>query len=177
MIALLAEEGDDLSKLESPREESSSSSKAAEPKKEETSQTVQPSQSSSAPSAHDIDIHHSRPLFPSVLRLLLENGIEDADRIKGTGVRGMLTKGDVLSFLGKASSPVGTYKEAKPEVQSPKKAEEPKVCELPSDKLKYSLKYRVIASQRPNHSSLDCFIASAEFFASEIYSTYVLFHF
>lgn len=52
----------------------------------------------------------SRPLFPSVLRLLSENGIEKADGIKGTGIRGMLTKGDVLAHLGKASGPLGTYK-------------------------------------------------------------------
>ena len=42
----------------------------------------------------------------------------------------MLTKGDVLAFLGKASGPLGTYKEPKPEAKpspaAPKK-EEPKV--------------------------------------------------
>lgn len=54
--------------------------------------------------------------------------IED---IKGTGVRGMLTKGDVLAYLGKASSPTGTFKEKGeklPELkEAPKKAELPKV--------------------------------------------------
>lgn len=55
---------------------------------------------------------HSRPLFPSVLRLLQENGISDASKIKGTGVRGMITKGDVLTFLGKASGPLGTWQAA-----------------------------------------------------------------
>ena len=45
-----------------------------------------------------------------MLRLLSENGIEKADGIKGTGIRGMLTKGDVLAHLGKASGPLGTYK-------------------------------------------------------------------
>lgn len=44
-------------------------------------------------------------------RLLLEFGIKDPESIKGTGVRGMLTKGDVLAYLGKASGPLGTYKE------------------------------------------------------------------
>lgn len=53
---------------------------------------------------------HSRPLFPSVYRLLLEHNITETNAIKGTGVRGMLTKGDVLAFLGKASNPLGTFK-------------------------------------------------------------------
>ena len=53
---------------------------------------------------------HSRPLFPSVHRLLLEHTVKNLEEIKGTGVRGMLTKGDVLTFLGKASNPLGTFK-------------------------------------------------------------------
>lgn len=130
VIALLAEEGDDISKLEAPREESSSTPKAIAPKKEEQAQPTQPVQSSSSQATHDVQIHHSHPLFPSVSRLLIENGIEDADKIKGTGVRGMLTKGDVLSFLGRASTPLGTYKETKSDLPSPKKAEEPKVCRI-----------------------------------------------
>lgn len=70
-------------------------------------------------------VTHSRPLFPSVARLLHENSVQDAEKIKGTGVRGMLTKGDVLAFLGKASSPTGTFKQAqlKPESGAPKVAE------------------------------------------------------
>ncbi|KXN82636.1 hypothetical protein AN958_02487 [Leucoagaricus sp. SymC.cos] len=34
----------------------------------------------------------------------------DLDAIRGTGVRGMLTKGDILTHLGRASGPNGTYK-------------------------------------------------------------------
>jgi pyruvate/2-oxoglutarate dehydrogenase complex dihydrolipoamide acyltransferase (E2) component len=52
------------------------------------------------------------PMFPSVVRLLEENGISP-DQVKGTGVRGMLTKGDVLAFMGKASSPTGTWRAVK----------------------------------------------------------------
>lgn len=70
-------------------------------------------------------VSHSRPLFPSVARLLQEYGVHDPEKIKGTGVRGMLTKGDVLAFLGKASSPTGTFKQAelKPGSGAPKAAE------------------------------------------------------
>ena len=70
-------------------------------------------------------ISHSRPLFPSVARLLQGHGVQDPEKIKGTGVRGMLTKGDVLAFLGKASSPTGTFKPTKlgPGAETPKKVE------------------------------------------------------
>jgi pyruvate/2-oxoglutarate dehydrogenase complex dihydrolipoamide acyltransferase (E2) component len=46
-----------------------------------------------------------------VARLLAESGVKGSE-VKGTGVRGMLTKGDVLAHLGKAKSPTGTFKEA-----------------------------------------------------------------
>ncbi|KAI1784225.1 single hybrid motif-containing protein [Ganoderma leucocontextum] len=60
--------------------------------------------------------HHSRPLFPSVLRLIQEHNISqgDVNKINGTGVRGMLTKGDVLTHLGLASGPSGTYRDTPP---------------------------------------------------------------
>lgn len=70
-------------------------------------------------------ISHSRPLFPSVARLLQVYDIQDPEKIKGTGVRGMLTKGDVLAFLGKASSPTGTFNpvQSKPGSEAPKRVE------------------------------------------------------
>jgi len=114
VIALLAEEGDDISNLQPPKEKSTpkqeaSSSTLPPPKSEaptpETSTPPPPRPHSSTP------ISHSRPLFPSVHRLLVEFNVTKPDEIKGTGVRGMLTKGDVLAFLGKASGPLGTYKE------------------------------------------------------------------
>lgn len=63
-----------------------------------------------------------------MIRLLIEGNVADAEAIPGTGVRGMLTKGDVLAYLGRASSPMGTFKEAKKEVSEPKRVEEVKVC-------------------------------------------------
>lgn len=116
-IALIAEEGDDISNLEIPAEsdspapkqeatltsQSSSSPPSSVPDKQQSTSSAPESRPHVTPSS-------SRPLFPSVLRLLSENGIEKADGIKGTGIRGMLTKGDVLAHLGKASGPLGTYK-------------------------------------------------------------------
>ncbi|KAG1832832.1 pyruvate dehydrogenase X component [Suillus variegatus] len=98
VIALLAEEGDDISNLEAPKEEqlhphlrhrhlhSPTTSKASHHPK------------------------HSKHLLPSVIRLLIEGNVADAEAIPGTGVRGMLTKGD----------------EAKKEVSEPKRVEEVK---------------------------------------------------
>ncbi|KAL0070558.1 pyridoxine biosynthesis protein [Marasmius tenuissimus] len=95
VIALLAEEGDDISNLEVPKEEDSAPALEA--------------------------------------RLLTENGIADGSKITGTGIRGMLTKGDVLAFLGKASGPLGTFKPPPSPIEqaaqsagaAPKKEEKP----------------------------------------------------
>ena len=74
---------------------------------------------------------HLRPLFPSVHRLLLEHAVTNLENIKGTGVRGMLTKGDVLTFLGKASNPLGTFKFGlSPIEEASKLAEKKKDVEL-----------------------------------------------
>jgi len=117
VIALLAEEGDDISNLEVPKEEEAppkaeepqpSSSSSSPPTQDRFASDTQPPQSSEQHS-HTLP-EHSRPLFPSVHRLLLENNITNLDSIKGTGVRGMITKGDLLTFLGKASGPLGTFK-------------------------------------------------------------------
>ncbi|KAF9501153.1 single hybrid motif-containing protein [Pleurotus eryngii] len=117
VIALLAEEGDDISNLEAPKEEAALSPPSSAP---ESKVPASPSPSlpqtsptsSSGGSSHGGHINISGTLFPSVQRLLWEHAssITDASQITGTGVRGMLTKGDVLAFLGLASNPLGTAK-------------------------------------------------------------------
>ncbi|TKY90495.1 hypothetical protein EX895_000493 [Sporisorium graminicola] len=123
-IAMLAEEGDDISNVQVPADEAAPSASPAEDQSVQTSEKSSPksttqtaaSTGSAAPStsgASSSNAHHNfrGPLFPSVQRLIAENGIEDAEsKIKGTGVRGMITKGDVLAFLGKAKSPTGSFK-------------------------------------------------------------------
>lgn len=115
VIALLAEEGDDISNLKAPEEQTPSSKETPTPEPPSASpgQATRPSLPASPTPAHPGHLDSSKPIFPSVHRLLLENGITNADKIKGTGVRGMLTKGDVLAHLGKVKSPYGTYKEVK----------------------------------------------------------------
>lgn len=128
IIAMLAEEGDDLASIEVPAQEaasSSSSPKEAAPKEEPAPSSLPPPPAATKPSPEKsashghVKITHSRVLFPSVSRILTENGISDATKIKGTGIRGMLTKGDVLAHLGLASSPWGTAKSQKPTSSSP----------------------------------------------------------
>ena len=140
-IALLAEEGDDISNLQVPVESESAEASPKQEVSKPTPKAEEPKTSSAAtPSStpsHSFHPKSSRPIFPSVLRLLQENNLSsDVDKIgiKGTGVRGMLTKGDVLAYLGKATSPNGTYKEppkpdvtpaaAKPEAPKPLTADE-----------------------------------------------------
>ncbi|KAJ7261269.1 single hybrid motif-containing protein [Mycena haematopus] len=138
VIALLAEEGDDISNLQPPPEDVSPRRKQQE-SAAASSQGPSPPAQESKPSSPPPPAHsstppsHSRPLFPSVHRLLLEYDISTPSAIKGTGVRGMLTKGDVLAFLGKASTPMGTYKETPPPMaQAQPKKEEYKPLDGPS---------------------------------------------
>ena len=120
VIALLAEEGDDISNLEAPKEEAVAPLQSKETSSSDSNSLPSPPTLKSEPlhfsGTHEPHSHshtsleHSRPLFPSVHRLLLEHNVTNAEKINGTGVRGMLTKGDVLTYLGKATNPLGTFK-------------------------------------------------------------------
>lgn len=107
-IALLAEEGDDISNLELPKE---SEQKDSAPPKESAPKESKNEQASSEPRAQPGHVSFDGPVLPSVIRLANQYGIQNAEKeIKGTGHNGMLTKGDVLAYLGKAKSPYGTAK-------------------------------------------------------------------
>ncbi|KAH7340585.1 single hybrid motif-containing protein [Rhizoctonia solani] len=153
LIALLAEEGDDISNLQPPAESESEPSKS--PKKEEqstsassagtapTSGTSPSAPESAAPSSPHHDFPKG-PLFPSVMRLLAQHHVssKDAKKIKGTGVRGMLTKGDILAHLGLASTPTGTFKITQPKdtpataSKTGPKAEGPNMAEIDAPTLR-----------------------------------------
>ncbi|GAA6001961.1 Pdx1p [Rhodotorula paludigena] len=130
LIAILAEEGDDLSSIEVPSEDAAASSgPSPSDSKSEAAPTSAPSDSdaptpspatpSPKPSAIHAHPQHSKPLLPSVLRVLALAGIEDANVIKGTGKHGILTKGDVLAYIGKIGNPRGTLPEEKPDYGHP----------------------------------------------------------
>lgn len=115
VIAVIAEEGDDLSKLEMPTESKSAAKEESKPQEapkqeaKEEPKEAKKEEAAPAPKAHR-KIESSRPMFPSAERVLAENSLteEEISKIKGTGLHGMLTKGDVLAALGKISSPYGS---------------------------------------------------------------------
>ncbi|KAF9505832.1 hypothetical protein BS47DRAFT_494276 [Hydnum rufescens UP504] len=126
LIALLAEEGDDISNLVAPAEgcgpalAPTNGPPSRQPHSPSSTTSLSPTNLSVSNSRPSTGPSHTRPLFPSVLRLLQENAL-DKLVLKGTGVRGMLRKGDVLAHIGKASSPWGTAEDPKtePSIHSP----------------------------------------------------------
>ena len=107
-IAILGEQGDDISGADALANESESSQPQPQQSEQQTTSSESSSSSNLATEVKDIHPSHSKPIFPSVLRLLIENGIEDAGAIKGTGRHGMLTRGDVLAHIGKIDNPRGS---------------------------------------------------------------------
>lgn len=113
-IAVIAEEGDDISTLEVPADDSPKQSVAAAeaPKEESKSEPVPQEErtTSATPAAHGGKGGKAQkqtyPLYPSIIQLLHENGIDPskADEIPATGPKGRLLKGDVLVYLGKAQA-------------------------------------------------------------------------
>ncbi|KAI9321495.1 hypothetical protein BX666DRAFT_2017439 [Dichotomocladium elegans] len=100
-IALLAEEGDDLSNVEMPAEIQ------AAPAVEESKapEIPKPVSAASTPTSsmdhHDLDTSKlKKPLSPAVLSLVLKHHIKDPSSIKASGPGGRLLKGDVLAHLG-----------------------------------------------------------------------------
>lgn len=117
-IALLAEEGDDLSNIEVPQEDSPAPAPTPAPASGSPADATAPASTPSSAPPSPVggaggEVLHAPPggpYLPSVARLLAEKHVTDPSQIKGTGLHGRLTKGDVLAFLGEASSPTGTFK-------------------------------------------------------------------
>ncbi|KUI65026.1 Pyruvate dehydrogenase complex protein X component, mitochondrial [Cytospora mali] len=110
-IAVIAEEGDDISKLEIPADDGAKQAAPA-PKEESKSESV-PQEERTASEPADTEAKSSGkaqkqtyPLFPSIIQLLHENGIDQSKvhEIPATGPKGRLLKGDVLVYLGKAKA-------------------------------------------------------------------------
>ncbi|CAD6568421.1 MAG: hypothetical protein TREMPRED_004535 [Tremellales sp. Tagirdzhanova-0007] len=143
IIAILAEEGDDLSSITVPAELGPEDPSSSQPKPEEKPKAKQEKASPAigtsekkpeskaegskrgkeqekAAGAHK-ELRHSRPLFPSVARLLLESPLstEEISKLKGTGKNGMLTKGDVLLALGRIKSAFGSAENMTLDIMGP----------------------------------------------------------
>ena len=107
-IAVVAEEGDDISSLEIPADESA---KAAEAPKPQTPAAPEPeaAPATSTPPKDAVvgkTFKQTYPLLPSVAHLLKENGVDESaiSSITPTGPNGRLLKGDVLAYLGKINA-------------------------------------------------------------------------
>ncbi len=130
-IAVLADEGDEISSLEIPADDSNPVSKPADNVKKAEEETPQkdkeassssygstetsaadaptgtpanPRQSRKAPVSSPSGPHQNPkyPLYPSVIALIHENHLSDADvaKIPASGPQNRLLKGDVLAYLG-----------------------------------------------------------------------------
>lgn len=125
-IAVIADEGDDISSLEIPSDDSKPISKPPEnvKKAEEEGGSTQesnsapspdptgtpsnprPSRSAPANSPSGPGQNTKYPLYPSVIALIHENHLSDSDvaKIPATGPQTRLLKGDVLAYLGSIAS-------------------------------------------------------------------------
>ena len=116
-IAVIADEGDDISSLEIPPEDvKKAEGEEAESKRESKSAprpepTLTPTDSrpprlapASSPSGPGQSTKY--PLYPSVAALIHENHLSDSDvaKIPATGPQNRLLKGDVLAYLGSIPS-------------------------------------------------------------------------
>lgn len=112
-IAVIAEEGDDISSLQIPADESAQATKAPEapttqapaaPEPGPALPTSAPPRASGKPEKKASG--RTYPLLPSVAHLLKENGLDESALagITPTGPNGRLLKGDVLAFLGKINT-------------------------------------------------------------------------
>ncbi|KAH8880708.1 hypothetical protein GQ53DRAFT_754831 [Thozetella sp. PMI_491] len=106
-IAVVAEEGDDISTLEVPAEEpkpQAAKEAAPEPPSQPQESSSAPAPKGGSPVGKPRNLKY--PLLPSVSHLVNENGLDEAavNRIPATGPNGRLLKGDVLAYLGKINA-------------------------------------------------------------------------
>jgi pyruvate/2-oxoglutarate dehydrogenase complex dihydrolipoamide acyltransferase (E2) component len=117
-IAVVGDAGDDVSSLEIPAddskpveseaenikggEDSKYESSGAEKSTPGTPQDPRPAKDKAKTSPQGPGANPKYPLYPSVIALIHENHISDADvaKIAATGPNGRLLKGDVLAYLG-----------------------------------------------------------------------------
>ncbi|KAI0834952.1 hypothetical protein F5Y06DRAFT_145799 [Hypoxylon sp. FL0890] len=188
-IGVVAEPGDDISKLEIPADEkpAQKEAKKEEPSQQQPSQEAAPEKKPSAPKKSGEKAPPQKyPLYPSVEHLIKENGLDESaiSEMTPTGPAGRLLKGDVLAYLGKVSSKrpeeikarfdhnshldLSNIKIATPK-EAPKKAEKPAAPEvsIPEDlvvSLPISLA-TVIEVQKKIENTLDTFIPLSTFVA------------
>ncbi|ORX92947.1 hypothetical protein K493DRAFT_316277 [Basidiobolus meristosporus CBS 931.73] len=141
LIAILAEEGDDISSIEIPADAPAKSEPSASPEASPASSTPATPSTSEAP-AGDRDNY----LSPAVAHLVRNNKIEDINKVPATGPKGRILKGDVLSYLGiiKGGAPTPKVQESKPAQEASKPAS---VSSAAYEDIPVTTMRRVIASR------------------------------
>ncbi|KAL7626294.1 pyridoxine biosynthesis protein [Parahypoxylon ruwenzoriense] len=110
-IGVVAESGDDISKLEIPADEKPArqGAKKEEPARQQQSQEAAPgkkaSESQQPKKAGKKALPQKYPLYPSVAHLIKEHKLDESaiGQMNPTGPGGRLLKGDVLAYLGSVS--------------------------------------------------------------------------
>ncbi|KAI8096927.1 uncharacterized protein BX664DRAFT_325207 [Halteromyces radiatus] len=102
LIALLAEEGDDISNIQIPEDDSNTSSAQEQQTIKEEKKEANASVTPVVPMGHhDLDTSKlKKPLSPAVFSLVMRHHIKDVGQIKASGPGGRILKGDVLAHLG-----------------------------------------------------------------------------
>ena len=104
IIAVLAEEGDELSDIKVPKENNDTQQMRSEHNSSDSSPTPSKDKAGELNSAHSTGSHHtydpSLRLTPAVLFVLRQFDVSDPSKIKGSGPKGRILKGDVLAFAG-----------------------------------------------------------------------------
>ncbi len=143
-IGVLAEEGDDVSSLELPPDESPKQPTAKEAEQSDTAGAKsQPDSAKATPSNEPPPARptgkskkQTYPLLPSVSHLMKENGLDESkiSEMTPTGPNGRLLKGDVLAYLGVVSASVPSAIEARFEKLSHLDLSNIKVAKAPAPK-------------------------------------------
>lgn len=198
-IGVTAEDGDDIATLEVPADDAAAAPQppqqaAAAPAAPEPPQTDSVPREDRTASGHPpanpaaaAAAKQTYPLYPSIVQLLHEHGIDaaKADEIPATGPKGRLLKGDVLVYLGKAKPDAAANGQAVYDrlahldlsnIKVAEKKNQPKAAAAPTEKkpaveeaalqvaLPISLK-EVIEAQKKVQDTLDVFIPLSTFVA------------
>ncbi|KAJ1666788.1 hypothetical protein IW140_002381 [Coemansia sp. RSA 1813] len=121
-IAIIAEEGDDISSIDidalSSKASSAPAKSSAEPA-ETASPATTPTPSSVTADLHTGDNSAHGLLSPAVTFAIYSNHIANANEIAGTGPKGRILKGDVIRFLNEGKAVIDKSKAAASATPSP----------------------------------------------------------
>ncbi|KAK1756179.1 hypothetical protein QBC47DRAFT_460042 [Echria macrotheca] len=174
-IAVIAEEGDDISSLELPPDEGPKQSQAAaaEPAKTEAAPAA-PSEAAAAPPTPAASSKPAQkstgkttkqryPPLPSVIHLLKVNGLDESvlAEVNATGPNGRILKGDVLAYLGKINAQIPTDISSRFEHNSHLDLSNIKVAKAPEQQPKKAAAAAAAAPEIPKETIVELSVSVA----------------